>query len=92
MTASAVSLCCRGKIMQTNGFVFRFDNYLEEELNKLNENLSKFKIKYNIDGSAYYKQDGVKVKSTRGSGWKVSEETKQKMRLSKLKNDMRNEC
>jgi hypothetical protein len=92
MTASAVSLCCRGKIMQTNGFVFRFENYLEEELNKLNENLSKFKIKYNIDGSAYYKQDGIKVKSTRGSGWKVSEETKQKMRLSKLKNDMRNEC
>jgi hypothetical protein len=30
------------------------------------------------------------MKSSRGSGWKVSDETKQKMRLAKLKNDTNN--
>jgi hypothetical protein len=89
MTPSAVSLCCRGKIKQTKKFIFRFEKYSKEEFDILNENLSKFKIKYNIDGSCYYKQNGIKMKSTRGSGWKVSEETKQKMRLAKLKNDMK---
>jgi hypothetical protein len=91
MTTSAISLCCRGKIKQTKGFVFRFKNYSNDGLNKLNKNLSKFKIKYNIDGSAYYKENGIKMESTRGKGWKHSEETKMKMRLSKIKNDMRNE-
>ena len=90
MTSSAISLCCIGKIKQTKGFIFRFEKYSEKELIILNENLSKFKIKYNSDGTAYYKVDGLKMKSTRGSGWKVSEETKEKMRLSKLKNKMKN--
>jgi len=90
MTASAVSLCCRGKIKQTKKFVFRFENYTKEEELLLNNNLSKFKVKYNSEGYRYYKQEGIKMKSSRGSGWKVSDETKQKIRLAKLKNDTSN--
>ena len=34
MTPSAVSLCCRGKIKQTQKNIFRFENYSKEELER----------------------------------------------------------
>lgn len=85
MKASAVSICCRGKIKQSKGFIFRFENYTDLELKELNNNLSKFKINYNQNGTFSYKTNGKKMKSTRGSGWKVSEETRKKMSEARIR-------
>lgn len=82
-----VSNCCIGKYGKCAGFIFRYENYTEEEQEKLNINLSKRQRIYKSDGSwemsEECKKKLAKAKPNR-KGIKMSEEARKKMALAKL--------
>lgn len=79
--------CCKGKSIMSNGFIFRYENYSEEEKRLFDHNIISKQRIYNSDGS-YVATDIVKSKMSKSRIQrklpKHSELSKEKMRLSKL--------
>lgn len=82
LNPSNISACCIGKSLKAGNFIFRYEDYSTEELNKLNNNLSKKNITYNQNGIRKYKYK--QVKKYNRVDFSHSEESKTKMRLAKL--------
>lgn len=85
--ATNISKCCLGKYGQCKGYVFRYENYSQEEKEKLELNLYSRKRIYKEDGSWELNEEGKKnYRKPRPNrkGIKASEEAKLKMSIAKL--------